>query len=88
MKNDISQENLKKAIETIEQINHSGSGRVAGIEAEAVHIRVEKDSVKADVIIKGPREGQTRTYENLAYNYERIMRVTGEKNGRIYGNGR
>lgn len=74
----ISQEDLKKAIEAIEQINHSGSGRLAGIGAEALNIRVEKDSVKADVIIKGPREGQTRKYENLNYSYEHITRVIGE----------
>ena len=80
MDDEFSQEDIKKAIETIEQINHSGSGRVAGIEAEALNIRVEKNSVIADVIIKGPREGKTRKYENLEYSYERIIRAIGEKN--------
>ena len=75
MKDEISRKDLKKAIENIEQINHSGSGRLAGIETEASNIRVEEDGIKADVVIKGPREGQTRKYENLVYSYERITRV-------------
>ena len=62
-------EEIKKAIESIEQINYSGSGRVAGITADAVNIREKKDSVLADVIIRGPREGQIREYKDLEYSY-------------------
>lgn len=57
-----------------EQINHSGSGRVAGISAEAVNIRMKEDYVLADVIIKGPREGQIREFKDLEYSYNLLSK--------------
>jgi len=65
---------IKKIIESIEQINHSGSGRVAGVSAEAANIRMKGDYVLADVTIKGPREGQIREFKDLEYNYKLLSR--------------
>ena len=75
----MNREEIKKAIETIEQINHSGSGRLAGIGAEAVRIEVQDKGVVADVLITGPREGQVRKFANLEYSYEHLSQVLGKE---------
>ena len=79
MSEELSQTDLKRAIEAIEQINHSGSGRLAGIETEASNIRADEKGVTADVVVKGPTEGKIRKYENLTYSYNRIRKAIGSK---------
>jgi hypothetical protein len=74
----MNREEIKKAIEIIEQINHSGSGRLAGIGAQAVRIEVHEKGVVADVLITGPRKGQVRKFENLEYSYEHLSQVIGK----------
>ena len=73
----MNDEDIKKAIESIEQINHSGSGRLAGIGAEVLRIEQQENCVIADVLITGPREGESRKFENLEYSYERLSQVIG-----------
>jgi hypothetical protein len=74
----MKEEEIKKAIEKIEYKNHSGSGRIAGIEATAQNIRVLEDRVRADVIIKGPKDGVVRKYENLEYSKDRLNKIIGQ----------
>ena len=73
----MKEEEIKKAIEKIEHKNHSGSGRIAGIVATAKNIRFLEDRVRADVIIKGPKEGVVRKYENLEYSNEKLNKIIG-----------
>ena len=73
----MKEEEIKKAIEKIEHKNHSGSGRIAGIEATVKNLKLLDDIVRADVIIKGPKEGVVRKYENLEYSYDRLNKIIG-----------
>ncbi|MBC8387992.1 MAG: hypothetical protein H8E13_08085 [Actinobacteria bacterium] len=70
----MNKEEIKKAIENVEKINHSGSGRLTGIETEAANIKLQKNNVIADIIIRGPQEGRVRKIDGREYSYDFLSR--------------
>lgn len=76
----MDKEEIKRIIEKVEQINHSGSGRLAGVRAEAENIRLHDNGAIADITISGPQEGRSRKFEDREYSYEFLDKYSSKKN--------